>query len=33
MLIVPPPPGGEDTPQSVEPGAFDRAIPEMADPA
>jgi NADH-quinone oxidoreductase subunit I len=32
MLIVPPPPGAADTPQVVEPGAFNRAIPEMADP-
>jgi len=26
------PPGGRDTPQQVEPGQFDRAIPEMEDP-
>jgi NADH-quinone oxidoreductase subunit I len=32
MLLVPPPPGAEDTPQAVEPGTFDRSIPEMADP-
>jgi NADH-quinone oxidoreductase subunit I len=32
MLIVPPPPGGQDTPQKVEPGTFNRAIPEMANP-
>jgi NADH-quinone oxidoreductase subunit I len=32
MLIVPPPPGAQDTPQKVEPGTFDRSIPEMANP-
>lgn len=32
MLIVPPLPGAEDTPQSVEPGTFDRSIPEMENP-
>jgi NADH-quinone oxidoreductase subunit I len=32
MLLVPPPPGAEDTPQKVAPGEFNRAIPEMADP-
>jgi NADH-quinone oxidoreductase subunit I len=32
MLIVPPPEGAQDTPQQVEPGAFDRAIPDMKDP-
>ena len=33
MLIVPVPPGGQPTPQQVEPGKFDRSIPEMKDPA
>lgn len=33
MLIVPVPPEGNPTPQKVEPGKFDRAIPEMKDPA
>ena len=32
MLIVPVPDGGIDTPQRVEVGAFDRAIPDMEDP-
>jgi hypothetical protein len=32
MLIVPAPPEGKPTPQKVEPGKFDRAIPEMKDP-
>ena len=32
MLIVPVPPGGQPTPQKVEPGQFDRAIPDMNDP-
>ena len=32
MLIVPVPPEGNPTPQKVEPGKFDRAIPEMKDP-
>ena len=32
MLIVPVPDGGVDTPMKVEPGAFDRAIPDMEDP-
>lgn len=32
MLIVPVPVNGRDTPMEVEPGAFDRAIPEMEDP-
>jgi NADH-quinone oxidoreductase subunit I len=32
MLIVPVPPEGKPTPQKVEPGKFDRAIPEMKDP-
>ncbi|HSH03665.1 MAG TPA: NADH-quinone oxidoreductase subunit NuoI [Anaerolineae bacterium] len=32
MLIVPVPDGGQDTPQEVEPGEFDRSIPDMEDP-
>ncbi len=32
MLIVPPPAATQDTPQRVEPGAYDRAIPDMEDP-
>ncbi len=32
MLIVPVPTGGRPTPQKVEPGKFDRAIPDMKDP-
>jgi NADH-quinone oxidoreductase subunit I len=32
MLLVPVPPRGSPTPQKVEPGAFDRAIPEMENP-
>ncbi|PJF45202.1 MAG: NADH-quinone oxidoreductase subunit NuoI [Phototrophicales bacterium] len=32
MLIVPVPEGGLPTPQKVEPGTFDRAIPDMEDP-
>jgi len=32
MLIVPVPEGGQPTPQQVEPGKFDRAIPDMKDP-
>jgi len=31
-LIEPVPPGGNPTPQKVEPGTFDRAIPDMEDP-
>lgn len=31
-LIAPVPPGGNPTPQKVEPGTFDRAIPDMEDP-
>ncbi len=31
MLIDPVAEGGKDTPQAVEPGAFDRAIPDMED--
>jgi NADH-quinone oxidoreductase subunit I len=33
MLIVPVPPGGQPTPQPVEPGQFTRSIPDMNDPA
>ena len=32
MLIVDVPVNGRSTPQAVEAGAFDRAIPDMADP-
>ncbi len=32
MLLVPPPPGVMGTPQQVEPGTFNRAIPEMENP-
>jgi NADH-quinone oxidoreductase subunit I len=32
MLIVDVPVNGQETPQQVEPGAFDRAIPDMEDP-
>jgi NADH-quinone oxidoreductase subunit I len=32
MLIVPVPEGGRPTPQSVEPGKFNRSIPDMKDP-
>ena len=32
MLIVPVPPHGQPTPQKVQPGKFDRAIPVMKDP-
>jgi len=32
MLIVPPPPGAQDTPQKVAPGTFNRSIPEMENP-
>lgn len=31
-LLVPVPSGGQPTPQKVEPGKFDRAIPDMRDP-
>ena len=31
-LIVPVPEGGDDTPQKVEPGTFDRSVPVMLDP-
>lgn len=32
MLLIPPPEGKPDTPQQVEPGSFDRAIPDMKNP-
>lgn len=32
MLIEAVPGGGEDTPQQVPPGSFDRSIPDMEDP-
>lgn len=32
MLLEPSAPGTPDTPVTVEPGSFDRAIPEMKDP-
>lgn len=32
MLIVPVPDEGQPTPQVVEPGAFNRSIPDMKDP-
>lgn len=32
MLLVPVPTGGEDVPQQVEPGSFDRSIPDMENP-
>ena len=31
MLIDPVPEGGQDTPQEVEPGTFDRSIPDQPD--
>jgi NADH-quinone oxidoreductase subunit I len=33
MLLVPVPPGGQPTPQKVEPGVYSRSVPEMKDPA
>jgi NADH-quinone oxidoreductase subunit I len=33
MLLEPVPENGKDTPQQVEPGAFNRSIPDMLDPA
>ena len=33
MLLDPVPAGGEPTPREVEPGLYDRSIPEMKDPA
>ena len=32
MLLDPTPEGGQEVPQEVEPGAFDRAIPDMENP-
>jgi len=32
MLIDPVPTGGEPTPQKVEPGLYNRSVPEMKDP-
>jgi NADH-quinone oxidoreductase subunit I len=32
MLIVPPPEGKSDTPQTVEPGVYTRSIPDMENP-
>ena len=32
MLLIPVPKGGKPTPQNVEPGAFNRSIPVMANP-
>jgi NADH-quinone oxidoreductase subunit I len=32
MLLDPPVEGAESTPQKVEPGSFDRSIPDMKDP-
>lgn len=32
QLLVPVPPGGQPTPMQVEPGTFDRAVPEMSNP-
>lgn len=32
MLIEPVPDGGNSTPQEVDPGTFDRAIPDMENP-
>jgi NADH-quinone oxidoreductase subunit I len=32
MLIVPVPPGGQPTPQEVEPGQYNRSIPDMENP-
>ncbi len=33
MLLVPLLPGGKPTPQKVEPGKFDRSVPEMKNPS
>lgn len=33
MLIDAPEAGADDTPQTVEPGAYDRSIPDMEDPS
>ncbi len=32
LLLIPVPEGGKPTPQNVEPGAFNRSIPVMANP-
>jgi hypothetical protein len=32
MLIDPTPESGADVPQKVEPGSFDRSIPDMENP-
>ena len=32
MLIDPVPEGGQDTPQQVEAGSYNRPIPDMPDP-
>jgi NADH-quinone oxidoreductase subunit I len=32
MLIVPVPPNGKPTPQEVEPGVYNRSIPDMENP-
>jgi NADH-quinone oxidoreductase subunit I len=32
MLLVPPPPGAQDVPQTVPPGTFNRSIPDMENP-
>lgn len=32
MLLVPVPPAGEPVPQKVEPGRYDRSIPDMENP-
>jgi NADH-quinone oxidoreductase subunit I len=32
LLLVPVPPGGQLTPQKVEPGVYTRSVPEMKDP-
>ena len=33
MLLEPVTPGGQPTPQKVEPGLFTRSVPVMNDPA
>ncbi len=32
QLLVPPPSGGQPTPQKTKPGVFTRSVPEMKDP-
>lgn len=32
MLLIPPPSGVQGTPRQVEPGSFNRSIPDMEDP-